>query len=354
MITDNMFLAHFQTKQTILIHGSSGFGKSALVKAFAQNHGFNYIERRVLNIDPLNLCIPHKDEVNKVLIPYPDKWVKDLCDDPSTGYVVPKTVLFLDEFNRPMSDQTFGMFTEMLLDRTFMNTYKLSDNVLILAAANLETEDIGVRDLPDAVIKRVTHVVHAPSVHAVARTMRSKLATEMLQKHPKLFKEPGSGEEVWVKLSESPRQLDQALEIAETGLLSRDETRHVFVGKMGLEHGNARFQQYCDIVDKRTTVFPLTLTQLNFEAVSQLEAKGLVNETIGYLQSQESEMAAHYLLTTALPETCRGMFSYGEFRHTLKHWPTGLAHVADLDPQNWAWDYIAVRIGKLGLARKSS
>lgn len=203
---DNIFSAHFRTLSTVILWGSSGFGKSSLVRDFAKRNGFNVLEKRSCYVDPLGVVLPHKNLDKGVVEFLPADWLKALIDADTP------TILFLDEFNRPASLQTLNLFTELLLDRS-IDGMKISDKVLIVAGANLSEEDTGVtQEIPVAVMNRATHIVHAPSHADVCKHMVTETARAVVAQVPTLVRKPGIPE---LHVENCPRQIDAACQMWE-------------------------------------------------------------------------------------------------------------------------------------------
>lgn len=305
---NNIFLAHFVTKQAAILHGSSGYGKSSTVQAFAREYGFRVVEKRTCYTDPIEVMLPVKNDSDKLVDFWPSRWLSELTQEDC-----PKTVLFLDEFNRPSSTQTFSMFTELLLDRS-INGMKISDNVLILGACNLGDEDTGVMEIPDAVLKRVTNLAFVPDDTSILVNMRNKLATEALKLAPKILSKPGVPE---FKLNGNPRQIDAVCSLwsakhDDKEILDENDLAVVARGRIGLEAGNLLASTLIAIKQDIKFKLPRQCVPSTFEKISECEQNGMALEVMTMLKDQCENPKNHrnvtdYLLRYATPEVCRSI-----------------------------------------------
>lgn len=318
----NIFLAHYLTKQAVLLHGSSGSGKSATVKALASfsptkeqikkhpqlaelKNGFKVVEKRLCYLDSLTVTLPVKDDDKKVVSTYVAEWIQDLvdCNEP--------TVLFLDEFNRPANDTSFHLLTELLLDRR-INNHKISDKVLIIGAANLSSEDVGVKEIPDATINRLTNLFHLPSDAEQRKHHVFDINRKILTIEPKLHTKHGMPE---INLKNNERQRDSVAALAETGVLNEEEIGVVARGRLGVEFGTMWTSRYFQIKREQESLLPSKLTKETFQQLSNLEQKGMIIEVQNFLMDsfkESPEFVAEYMVKYANSETCRALWSNEE------------------------------------------
>ncbi|MEN6636648.1 MAG: AAA family ATPase, partial [Clostridiaceae bacterium] len=104
-----MLRAHRAAKKVLMFWGSSGFGKTATVKAYVKEDGLNLILRNAVYLDPLNCWIPRDDDSGDYIVDKPHKWVHEVLT------ATKPTVLFLDELTRCRSVQIMNMLTELIL-----------------------------------------------------------------------------------------------------------------------------------------------------------------------------------------------------------------------------------------------
>jgi len=308
MDLNNILMAHFISKQTLILHGSSGYGKSETIKAFIRKNGFKLLEKRTCYVDPIEVLLPVKNDKDQLVDFWPSRWLKMLTET-TENYT-----LFLDEFNRPASSQTFNMFTELLLDRS-INGMKISDTVLIVGACNLESEDTGVVSIPNAVMNRATHILFAPTELEIRTNMRSELAREVIKtlgNIGKIMDKPGVAD---FRMNACPRQVDSVCALWETGVMNFEELAIVARGRIGLEKGNTLSTAIQAIASKEKFKMPSTVSPKTFERIFECEEQdGLRIEVISLLKDQPKENAenvALYLLRYASPETCRALHGSG-------------------------------------------
>jgi hypothetical protein len=358
----NILQAHFVTKMTAIFHGSSGFGKSSTVYAYAREFGLRVVEKRTCYVDPIEVILPVKTDAEKLVDFWPARWLHEL-----TMKDCPPTVLFLDEFNRPASAQTFSMFTELLLDRS-INGIKISENVLILGACNLDSEDTGVVEIPDAVMKRVTNLAFVPEDMDIIQNMRSKLATQALKLNPKIMAKPGIPT---FRLNGNPRQVDAVCALWETGLINEEELGVVARGRVGQEIGALLAGTLIAIKREDKFKLPRNCIPENYEQIAECEESGMALEVITMLKDNTEKRENHrfiadYLLRYATPEVCRAMkesnFDYSypktEFAVDSKGNPFLEARAGRPDTgqpitkPGEPWALVALRIGKMQMKAK--
>lgn len=367
MRLNNILLAHFKTKLTVILHGSSGYGKSASIYSFAKDNGFQVLEKRTCYVDPIEVILPVKNDEDRLVDFWPSRWLHDL-----TSLDCPPTILFLDEFNRPASSQTFSMFTELLLDRS-INGIKISDNVLLVGACNLSGEDTGVVDIPDAVMNRATHISFVPDDMEIISNMRSRLAQEALKVAPKIVAKPSVPQ---LNMRNCPRQIDAVCALFEVErekgvpLLTDEELGIVSRGRIGLEPGNLLAGTLLAIHKKVKFKLPSTVTPKTFEQIAECEEEGMALEVITLLKDQmaadtkNARNIADYLLRYATPETCRALkeaglnYNYPKNEHPVDREGKPFVHA---DPKKNGelvtklgepWPMYALRIGKLAMKTK--
>lgn len=303
---NTLISAHAKAKQSLILHGSSGYGKSTIVKNYAKANGMKYVEVRCPTLDPNSIANPAKNADTQTFSLYLIDFFADLTK-PDTS----PTVLFFDEFNRVEYPALLGMFTEVLLDRSILGR-KLSDNVVILGACNFGTEDNGVVDIPQAVMTRSTHIVHSPSQQELDNHFDSETSKQFSMQFPETLGAPADGGEILDNLSYNKRQREAAFALWETGLLEVSDMQQVFVGKLGREHGNIMFGKFRDFVANKKNEFPAVFNETTFAQVSAIEQDGKIIEVVNYLKQQQGqERVCQYLLKHGLPETVasyRGLF----------------------------------------------
>ena len=351
----NILNAHYKSRLPLMIWGSSGYGKTSIVRDFARKNQFELVVLHAQYLDPLALFIPSTSEMKELgfVKSYPSETLHHIFNAKT------KMVLFLDELTRAR-EETFNILTELLLDRR-VNGYKVPGHVLIVAASNFMEEDSGVRELPDAVMQRLTHLVHAPDQNAAAAALQSKLARDIVCNEPKLIRHPGQFP-IFDSLKACPRQIDACGLLAEAGLRG-DDLAEVCRGRVGIEAGSELAVKFELRLSGAAKLLPQTISPIEFVRIAQAERECGVLEVVGFLREQMKKPELHghiatYLLEHGAPEACRSLQIHG-FSYSFPSVPKNSsgrlfqsAVKAGSDPQQLAipgkpWQWYAVRIGKL-------
>lgn len=305
-------------KKVPMFWGSSGFGKTETVRAYAKNEGMELLTRNAVYLDPLNCWLPRFDEERGVVVDRPHEWVHKVLTTK-----VP-LVLYLDELTRCRSVQIMNMLTELLLDRTF-NGHPISEHVQIICATNLYEEDTALVEVPDAVMNRMFHFTFAPDSSESALNMRTALGREVLTQQPAILDIPGIPD---FTLKGNPRAVDDIVDLWETKQLSESDLRLCCTVRIGKEKGAVCAATILDIYRKREMVLPSKLTYKEFPRVAKadqggmgIEVVNLLRITLGKNEGRLDEtngknkdayrMVSDYLIQFATAETCRAMQTAG-------------------------------------------
>ena len=352
---NKILVAHYKTKLPLMLWGSSGFGKTSLVKAYAKKYDFDLQILHAQYLDPLALFIPSTSEMKDLgfVKMYPAEVLHQIfhCNK--------KTILFLDELTRAR-EETFNILTELLLERSIFG-YRVPASVQIIAASNFSEEDSGVRELPDAVLQRMTHIVHAPEPIETIGFIQNALIKELLIEDTHLISRP-SRFPIYDLLRACPRQLDACGTLATQGLQG-DELMAVCRGRIGLESGT---EVACRLEMKLSSAkknLPQRLLPEEYHRVARIESQGGVLEVVQFLREQVKnpelhEYLAQYLLEFASPESCRALqiygFTYqfqGQVRKSNGDFFTQKNYGSELAPNITAagkpWQWYAARMGKM-------
>ncbi len=307
-----IFQAHFVTKQAVCLWGSSGYGKTSTVKEAAKTLGMKLVDMRLSYRDPLSLFLP---VVDGNVIRYIFSDILDVLFNAAEP-----TIVFLDEITNPSSPEIYNVLKELLNERTFLGR-AVSDNVLFVAASNWASEDTGVKELPDSLMRRMTHMVFAPDRIDMGSKLRP-LAREWAMQGNTGALIPNPHVES-LNLTPCPRQIDACELLFTQGGLRGDALRVVFVGRIGLEAG-VSFAKHCmsslsEDRQKKEGVLhklPAVMTKDTVPLLKQAEEEGHVIEIISYLTATEHDQAVlgYYLGIHAGPEVCRAMFERGTHR----------------------------------------
>lgn len=82
--------AHLKTKQSVMIHGSPGIGKSEVIKEYCETRGYDIVVRMLSQMQPSDFVIPYVDKDKNITRWAHSDWIAELPRDK-------ESVLFLDE-----------------------------------------------------------------------------------------------------------------------------------------------------------------------------------------------------------------------------------------------------------------
>lgn len=136
-----------EAKHPLMIWGAPGGGKSAIVKAVADQRGMNFKDVRVTTLDPVDLRgIPKEVDgrtewLSPKFLPYEEDG---------------ETLVLIDELTSASQYMQAALY-ELILDRR-IGSYELPADVAIIAAGNRESDKGVVRPMPTPLASRFTHV----------------------------------------------------------------------------------------------------------------------------------------------------------------------------------------------------
>lgn len=308
--------AHFKTKQALCLWGSSGYGKTSTVREAAKELGMELVDMRLSYRDPLSLFLPTVETKGKFkVIEYIFSDILDVMFNAEKP-----TIVFLDEITNPSSPEIYNVLKELLNERTFLGR-AVSDQVVFVAASNWADEDTGVKELPDSLMKRMTHLIFAPDRTDISNKLQP-IARQwtMAGNAGALLPSPHIGK---LNLTPCPRQIDACEKLFKDGGLRGDALRVVFTGRLGVEAGIS-FAKFClDTLtqggeEKQGVLhkLPPLMTRDTVELLKQAEEDGHVIEIVSYLTGVEHDQSVlgFYLGVHAGPEVCRAMFERGTHR----------------------------------------
>lgn len=143
----------FRRKRPVFIWGPPGVGKSEIVEGITQEMNGYMIDLRLALMEPTDLRgIPHFNDVTGKM-----EWAEpsDLPDEELASQF-DNIVLFLDEMNQaPQSVQAAAY--QLILNRR-LGSYKLPDNVVIVAAGNRESDRGVAYRMPSPLANRFVHL----------------------------------------------------------------------------------------------------------------------------------------------------------------------------------------------------
>lgn len=309
---DNIFKAHIQTKQPLILHGQSGYGKTKVIEKYARDNGMRLVVIRGIYLDPLNMFIPHKTGAQRVGLEVvesgnvshfedvPALWIFNLLNTKEP------TIVFFDEMGRVPSVIVFNMMMEPLNERT-IHGRPISDHVTFIGATNFLDEDSGLTSFPDALWRRATHLVHAPDSTTIVQNIGSEFMQGVLTEFPDVIPTPKAN--VDFPLTTCSRQVSAIDQLRQTGILTDLELKKCIIGKIGESDGIRLYNRIKQYEDKIVVKIPPVLTDASqFPALFDYEVGGNVGELCQYLLVQKNqELVAKYLIFLAGPELCKMM-----------------------------------------------
>jgi hypothetical protein len=144
---------HFKKQQPVMIWGSPGVGKSDLVGSVSNSYQNSYlIDVRLSLWDPTDIKgIPFFNSTTQTM-----EWAPPgelISEEEASQYST--VVLFLDELNGA-SPATQAAAYQLILDRR-VGTYKLPDNVVVVAAGNKDSDRGITYRMPKPLANRFVH-----------------------------------------------------------------------------------------------------------------------------------------------------------------------------------------------------
>ena len=137
----------------VFLHGKSGDGKSARVKALDPNAIIMYL--RTASLESLIGKSVYNSETEEMIDVKPT-WLKkleDICTREPNKY----HILFLDEITNAVPSIQ-GMAFNIVLDREVNGIWKLPDNARIVAAGNDMKDSLSANELAEPLFNRFAHV----------------------------------------------------------------------------------------------------------------------------------------------------------------------------------------------------
>jgi hypothetical protein len=146
-------LRAFKNKRPVFLWGPPGIGKSELIQGLTEDLGGACIDLRLGQCEPTDLRgIPYFDRDKGVM-----NWAPPI-ELPSEEFAkqYPIVVLFLDEMNSA-APAVQGAAYQLILNRQ-VGTYKLPDNVVMVAAGNRESDKGVSYRMPSPLANRFVHL----------------------------------------------------------------------------------------------------------------------------------------------------------------------------------------------------
>jgi len=286
-----------------MLWGRSGTGKSSHLVQYAQDNNMDIILVEGIAIQPSLSAIPKitEDHVRILLT----DWLHKAC------IANKPTLLFIDEFNRVESNMAFNLLTNVLLARQYQG-HSLSEHVQIVAACNYEEEDNGVRELPDALYKRLMHLEWAPDLSSVIKYMpiptEYKEALASSEACIDMAPVPFFKQSVITKLNNNPRQTSRAVNYFILGKQKGLSESQLFEGVQGLI-GEA-VHIIMPLISQVNEKIPEFEDENFFNICEEWYAKGKGQELIQTFKlraERDREETATYVLMLNIPEIISAM-----------------------------------------------
>ena len=143
----------FKSKRPVFLWGPMGIGKSELIAGIAEEIGGAVIDLRMATMEPTDLRgIPYFNKDSGTM-----SWAAPV-ELPTEEFAAqyPTVVLFLDEMNSAAPAVQAAAY-QLVLNRR-VGTYKLPDNVVMVAAGNRETDKGVTYRMPAPLANRFVHL----------------------------------------------------------------------------------------------------------------------------------------------------------------------------------------------------
>lgn len=134
----------------IMVWGSPGNGKSAIIRQCAKELGIDFIDARLPQMEPCDIKgLPVPDKENKVM----DWYINGTWPRGKDS----KGILFLDELSA--CDKSIAVAAyELILDRRLGKLYSIPDGWMIVAAGNTTTDRAVANTMSSALANRFMHL----------------------------------------------------------------------------------------------------------------------------------------------------------------------------------------------------
>lgn len=129
----------------VMLRGTMGLGKSAIVKKFAAKTGKTLVDLRLAQMDVISLMGVFVLDGDNSRFARPD-----------TLPTMRNSILFLDEITSA-SPEVQALAYQLILEKQ-VGPHKLPDDCIVLAAGNLETDNGIVNDMAAPLMNRLTHI----------------------------------------------------------------------------------------------------------------------------------------------------------------------------------------------------
>jgi hypothetical protein len=234
-VIEELLLAHHSARQTILLYGNSGYGKSSTIKSFTAKKGWGLETIYCITLDPLTTSMPVAAADHMRFIP--NEVIHRLCN------ATKPTIALFDETNKFTNPSVENMLNSIFLDRSY-NGHKFSDQVLIVGCMNFVQNSGTAQELDYSIINRATNILYAPDIGDIKQNMQTPLGSLLAENLPMRSSGVAEfGEEVLDRLEgdpeeTSPRQLDAIGEILQYSPdLSDAAIKFLCIGRLGKKKG---------------------------------------------------------------------------------------------------------------------
>ncbi len=187
----------------VFLHGKPGEGKSSRVEALDPNA--QVLEINLLPVEDLSgMVVCDNGTLEKKKPMWLTRLEETCAKEPNKNHI-----LFLDELTNAMP-VVQGLAYSLVLDRTVGNTWKLPQNVRIVAAGNSTEDSIAATEIPEPLVDRFAHVKVETDIHqwlewAAKNDIHPAIMSYLAENHEMAFKCQENG-----KIVTTPRTWERA------------------------------------------------------------------------------------------------------------------------------------------------
>jgi len=300
--------AAYLNKETVMIHGTRGIGKSTIVQDFAKDivQGPLY-DIRLTQIEPCDLRgLPMLDEKTKTTRWFTPEFLP--TEEKLRELGVESAVIFLDELNAADHRLQKSAY-QLLLDRK-VGDYRVPEGVFLCAAGNTGTDGAVVHQIDAPAADRMVHIRLEPSVPDWIRWAQDNgLATECIayvKSRPEHLDGTADQQTGDKMLGPSPRAWNRVSKFIKSGV-DRNVLELIVSGVLG-EAVAASFMIIF------TEIAGMADIQKILEAKTKAARLALMPRTLPTLYNLAYSLAAYATNKTALEQACQVAMEINELK----------------------------------------